>query len=161
MTDGMTHDTPTPLTDNERLLLRGLAKKDGAVLRALQAIESLERRLSETQEKLAAVERELSERRLRDFARQQEFFDMQQRALAAEAERDEAKRNEAAIRELMNCYNLSGWTDAESAMKRALAAEALVGELQEVMQDAADMIKRCDYTPARSRLLDALAKEPT
>lgn len=36
----------------------------------------------------------------------------------------------AAIRELMNCYNLGGWTDAESAMKRALAAEAEIAELR-------------------------------
>lgn len=30
----------------------------------------------------------------------------------------------AAVRELMNVYNLGGWTDAVEPMKRALAAEA-------------------------------------
>lgn len=34
----------------------------------------------------------------------------------------------AAVRELMNCYNLGGWTDANAAMKRALAAEAALAE---------------------------------
>lgn len=39
-----------------------------------------------------------------------------------------------AIRELMNCYNLGGWTDALEPMKRALKAEAEVAALK---QDAA------------------------
>lgn len=45
-------------------------------------------------------------------------------ALALREALREAQASEAAIRELMNCYNLGGWTDAEAAMKRALAAES-------------------------------------
>lgn len=35
-----------------------------------------------------------------------------------------------AIRELMNCYNLGGWTDALKPMQRALKAEAELAEAQ-------------------------------
>lgn len=34
--------------------------------------------------------------------------------------------------------------------------EATITRLQEAMQEAADMIRRCDYTPARSVLIEAL-----
>jgi len=53
------------------------------------------------------------------------------------AERAEA--DAAAVRELMNAYNLGGWTDAVAPMKRALAAEAerdalraLVGTVRDI-----------------------------
>lgn len=36
---------------------------------------------------------------------------------------EEAKRDEEGIRELMNVYNVGGWTDALGPMKRALEAE--------------------------------------
>lgn len=39
-------------------------------------------------------------------------------------ERDEARRSEAAIRELMNCYNIGGWTDAERLIKERDEARA-------------------------------------
>lgn len=42
----------------------------------------------------------------------------------AEAERDDAIADATAVRELMNCYNLGGWTDSVSVMQRALKAEA-------------------------------------
>lgn len=35
-----------------------------------------------------------------------------------------AKADALAVRTLMNCYNLGGWTDAEAPMRRALDAEA-------------------------------------
>jgi hypothetical protein len=41
-------------------------------------------------------------------------------------ERDEARADAAAVRELMNVHNLGGWTDALGPMKRAIAAEAHV-----------------------------------
>lgn len=41
-----------------------------------------------------------------------------------DAQLAQAERNEAAIRELMNVYNLGGWTDAEGPMRRALEAGA-------------------------------------
>lgn len=40
-------------------------------------------------------------------------------------ERDMAKADAAAVRCLMNSYNLGGWTDALGPMERALVAEAL------------------------------------
>jgi hypothetical protein len=48
----------------------------------------------------------------------------EQRIAALEAELVKVKADEAAIRELMNVYNLGGWTDALEPMKRALKAEA-------------------------------------
>lgn len=44
----------------------------------------------------------------------------------SDLERDlgEAKAECDAIRELMNCHNLGGWTDAVGPMRRALKAEA-------------------------------------
>lgn len=42
--------------------------------------------------------------------------------LRSELERVKVERD--AIRELMNSYNLGGWTDAIAPMKRALAAES-------------------------------------
>lgn len=41
-----------------------------------------------------------------------------------ERELSEAKADAAAVRELMNVYNLGGWTDAVEPMKRALRAES-------------------------------------
>lgn len=41
----------------------------------------------------------------------------------------EAQRDAAAVRELMNVYNLGGWTDAVGPMKRALAAETALREI--------------------------------
>lgn len=40
----------------------------------------------------------------------------------------------AAIRELMNTYNLGGWTDAIGPMKRALEAEAKLQAVREYCQ---------------------------
>lgn len=40
----------------------------------------------------------------------------------------EKEREIAAIRELMNCYNIGGWTDSTEPMKRALQAEAELAE---------------------------------
>lgn len=44
---------------------------------------------------------------------------------AAQEARQRAEADAAAVRELMNVYNLGGWTDAVGPMKRAQAAEAL------------------------------------
>ena len=49
-------------------------------------------------------------------------------------ELSEARNDASAVRELMNVYNLGGWTDAVAPMKRALAAERerdeLAGEVE-------------------------------
>lgn len=56
-------------------------------------------------------------------------------ALAALREQVAAKDADiAAIRELMNVYNLGGWTDAIAPMKRALAAEADNAALREQVE---------------------------
>lgn len=47
----------------------------------------------------------------------------------AERELAEVRADAAAVRELMNIYNLGGWTDAVAPMKRALAAEAALGTI--------------------------------
>ena len=44
-----------------------------------------------------------------------------------------AKRETEAIRELMNIYNLGGWTDAIAPMKRALAADKCIAELENLI----------------------------
>jgi len=51
---------------------------------------------------------------------------------SAELERElaAAKRETEAIRELMNIYNLGGWTDAIAPMKRALAAYKRLAKLE-------------------------------
>jgi hypothetical protein len=56
-------------------------------------------------------------------------LDRLERELSAErAAREQAERNEVAIRELMNMHNLGGWTDALGPMKRALEAERELSE---------------------------------
>jgi hypothetical protein len=40
----------------------------------------------------------------------------------------ELERELVAVRTLMNCYNLGGWTDSIGPMKRALEAEAQLAE---------------------------------
>lgn len=50
-----------------------------------------------------------------------------------ERELQQAQRNETAIRELMNVYNLGGWTDAEGPMKRALAAESSISAMRKAL----------------------------
>lgn len=45
-------------------------------------------------------------------------------------EKAAAEKDAAAVRELMNVYNLGGWTDAVGPMKRALAAEQRADALQ-------------------------------
>lgn len=63
-------------------------------------------------------------------------------SLLAEAreQRDEAAKDAAAVRELMNVYNLGGWTDAIAPMKRALSAEHQLEQMRrekdEVMRAA-------------------------
>lgn len=54
----------------------------------------------------------------------------------AEARAAEAEQSEKAIRELMNRYNLGGWTDAEAAIKRAIAAEARAAEAEHERDEA-------------------------
>lgn len=59
-------------------------------------------------------------------------------ALLERAERAEA--DSAAVRELMNAYNLGGWTDAIGPMKRALKAEA---ERDAAVKDGANLRGEC------------------
>lgn len=47
----------------------------------------------------------------------------------------EAQKDAEAVRALMNCYNVGGWTDAVAPMKRALAAEAKLSALEALMAD--------------------------
>jgi hypothetical protein len=51
-------------------------------------------------------------------------FDQQAKKIA------KLEADNAAIRELMNTYNLGGWTDAIEPMKRALKAEAKIAVLE-------------------------------
>ena len=44
--------------------------------------------------------------------------------------RQKAEADAAAVRELMNVYNLGGWTDSVGPMKRALQAEAELAALK-------------------------------
>src|SRR6187399_3421023 len=48
--------------------------------------------------------------------------------------REQAERERDAIRELMNVYNLGGWTDALGPMQRALEAEATTRRLREALE---------------------------
>ena len=59
------------------------------------------------------------------------FFALRARVANLEAEN-------AAIRALMDCYNLGGWTDAIAPMNRALAAEAERDRLREALTMLAD-----------------------
>ena len=63
-------------------------------------------------------------------------LEIAQTALRAELEqerraREKAERNETAIRELMNCYNVGGWTDCITLLQRAEAAEAQLREAEQ------------------------------
>jgi uncharacterized coiled-coil DUF342 family protein len=53
----------------------------------------------------------------------------------------EKDREIAAIRELMNCYNVGGWTDSTEPMKRALQAEAELAELRERLKPVEEVYK--------------------
>lgn len=53
----------------------------------------------------------------------------------------EAMEN-AAIRELMNCYNVGGWTDSIEPMKRALKAEAELADLRERLRLVEEVYKK-------------------
>lgn len=68
--------------------------------------------------------------------------DLERRLHASEAECKELRASAGAIRELMNCYNLGGWTDAESAMKRALAAESEVADMKHDMERLYDSLNK-------------------
>ena len=57
---------------------------------------------------------------------------------ALRAELAEKDREIAAIRELMNCYNVGGWTDSVEPMKRALKAEDELAELRERLKPVMD-----------------------
>ena len=59
------------------------------------------------------------------------------RAAASEAEL-------AAVRALMDTYNVGGWTDAIEPMKRALAAEAACAQMREALQGLEDWLADCD-----------------
>lgn len=83
---------------------------------------------------------------------------LERRAIAAE-------RDAKAVRELMNIYNLGGWTDAEGPMKRALAAESALAEAQAerdrwitaARKDLADVSR--ELAEARKRIV-AWTKRP-
>jgi hypothetical protein len=66
------------------------------------------------------------------------YGEVQEKRVAAEAENERLRAENAAIRELMSAYNLGGWTDALEPMKRALAAERDARELRERLAKLAD-----------------------
>jgi hypothetical protein len=73
-----------------------------------------------------------------------EMWKAEQREVKAwEAERD-------AIRELMNCYNLGGWTDALGPMKRALKAEAERDALKQSINRFHHVMQRAGLHPGRT-----------
>ena len=74
-------------------------------------------------------------------------------ASAIERELAAAQAGASAVRELMNVHNLGGWTDAVAPMKRALAAEARIAELE---RDAA-RIKQAALNHVHPWLRDELA----
>jgi hypothetical protein len=61
------------------------------------------------------------ETQLASIQRVAEQYQNEAGTLTSQLARSEA--DAAAVRELMNVYNLGGWTDAEAPMKRALLAE--------------------------------------
>lgn len=92
----------------------------------LDVARTLERELDGAKEKLRLMQaqyvREIDPL-LEEDGETPKHIAFQKRAEQVERERDEAKRDEQAIRVLMNSYNLGGWTDALQPMKRALEAE--------------------------------------
>jgi hypothetical protein len=63
------------------------------------------------------------------------YAEIDRRTLERDTQRDITDRlaaENAALRELMNVYNLGGWTDALGPMKRALAAEAIVLDIAKI-----------------------------
>ena len=61
--------------------------------------------------------------------------DLERQLADVKAQLAERTRENDAIRELMNTYNLGGWTDAVEPMKRALAAEQRERELREALAE--------------------------
>ena len=74
---------------------------------------------------------------------------------AIDASRMETEKELAALRELMNCYNLGGWTDALEPMKRALKAEAELAESTRLLSDEVQQ-----YEDLREQFAVAQAQEP-
>ncbi len=99
-------------------------KKNRAASTVIEAAD----RLDQLERELAVLTAALAEA-LRQRDNWHEQNDMALTSLA------QAQRNEAAIRELMNVYNLGGWTDAEGPMKRALAAEAIVARCNKALYE--------------------------
>ena len=64
------------------------------------------------------------------------IIDLERQLADVKAQLAERTRENDAIRELMNTYNLGGWTDAVEPMKRALAAEQRERETMAVLTDA-------------------------
>ncbi len=62
-----------------------------------------------------------------DFAR-----DLERELAERTRERDEALRDAAQVRELMNVYNAGGWTDADRLMKERDALRAEVERLRKI-----------------------------
>jgi uncharacterized membrane protein len=63
-----------------------------------------------------------------DAVRKTEVEKLRDEVAALRTELAEKEAELAAIRELMNCYNIGGWTDSIEPMKRALKAEAELAE---------------------------------
>lgn len=65
--------------------------------------------------------------------------------------------------DLMHLKSISDWLAEDNELPSSgdaccvLEAVEEIERLRAAMQEAADMIRRCDYTPARSALLTALA----
>lgn len=79
---------------------------------------------------------------------------------AANLRAGEAENERDAIRELMKCYNVGGWTDAITPMKRALQAEAQRDAIAKDFQEFVDATPRDstdEFDAARNRAVLALA----
>lgn len=70
------------------------------------------------------------------FIRTQRLKVMREERDAARAELARVQAELAAVRALMDCYNLGGWTDALAPMQRALAAETELAKLRERFERA-------------------------
>lgn len=113
------------------------AYRNGMHIEEKSKFEALQE-LDEVRAKLAECERdaEIGRRWNRDSSLEAWFPYTAEELTRMRAELSSVTAERDAIRELMNCYNLGGWTDALAPMQRALTAEARADRLEAVMRRA-------------------------